>query len=64
MSMAIEEVWCEGGPWDGLQIAVEPNTYQTVVYGHRTEGDEVVFVEHHYHRFGNIAVYDGWTYTE
>lgn len=61
---AAEDVWCDGGPWDGLAIAVEPGTYQTVIYSLVNQGDELVRIEHRYHRFGNIAVYDGWSYTE
>lgn len=64
MQHSTEEVWCEGGPWNGLQIAVEPGTYQTVIYESRTIEDELVRVEHRYHRFLNIAIYDGWSYTE
>ena len=59
-----ELVWCDGGPYDQIQVAVERNCYQAVMYGHRAEGDEPIWVEHTYHRFGNIAVYCGWRPTE
>lgn len=61
---ATDLVWCDGGPWDQIQLAVEKNCYQAVIYGHRTNADELLWVEHIYHRFGNVAVYDGWRRAE
>jgi predicted HD phosphohydrolase len=61
---AMEDVWCDGGPYDGREISVEPHTYQAVIYAHRTVDDEWVAVELLYHRIGNIALYDGWRLAE
>ena len=56
------DVWCDGGPWDGLMIEVKVEHNIVFVPGHKDYGEEMVEVEHIYERFGNIAIYDRWTY--
>jgi hypothetical protein len=58
------DVWCDGGPWDGLQLVFAHDALRVAIPGKVSEGDEMVEVEHVYYRYGNIAVYDGWRRAE
>ena len=64
MTAKIDVIWCDGGPWDGRTIDVPSGHTVIFVPDAITEGDEMQRIEHTYHRFGNVAVYDGWRHSE